>query len=85
MASKYLKRHPIPPNFADVLSDFTKEILREQPENILEFAVKYFKAKEQNIPLVWEDPNPRRPKPADYKIQRPPESASTSDVDKMSR
>lgn len=42
MASKYLQKFPVPQGFQEILADFTKEVLREQPPNILEFAANYF-------------------------------------------
>lgn len=42
MASKYLQKYPVPEKFPVVLHDFTREILREQPDDILAFAVEYF-------------------------------------------
>ena len=32
----------MPPDFADVLKAYTKEVIRRQPEDILEFSVAYF-------------------------------------------
>jgi len=46
MASKYLQKFPIPNEFPDLLHDFCKDILRDQPENIYEYGAAYFKAKE---------------------------------------
>lgn len=46
MASKYILKYPIPKDFPDILHDFTKEILKAHPNNILEFSFKYFKALE---------------------------------------
>lgn len=42
MASKYLQKFPVPSGFQDVLSDFTREVLRDQPYNVIEYAAKYF-------------------------------------------
>jgi hypothetical protein len=42
MASKYLQKYPIPPGFQEVLADFTREVLRSQPPNIIEYAAQYF-------------------------------------------
>ncbi len=42
MASKYLQKFPVPPGFQQILSDFTKEVLRDQPQSIAEYAAKYF-------------------------------------------
>ena len=47
MASKYLQKFPIPNGFPQILHDFTKEILRDQPRDIIEFGYMYFKALEQ--------------------------------------
>lgn len=49
MASKYLQKYPVPQGFPDVLHDFAREVLRDQPENIYEFGYLYFKAMEE----VW--------------------------------
>ena len=46
MASKYLQKFPIPQSFNDILYEFSREILREQPIDIIEFGAAYFKAKE---------------------------------------
>lgn len=46
MASKYLQKYPIPAGFQEVLADFTREVLRDQPENIIEYAAKYFEGLE---------------------------------------
>ena len=45
MASKYLQKYPVPQDFASVLHDLTREILRDQPEDIVEYAALYFEAK----------------------------------------
>ncbi len=42
MASKFLKKRSIPEGFKEILSDFTREILREQPADISHFAATYF-------------------------------------------
>jgi len=42
MASKYLQKFPVPEGFQEVLADFTREVLRAQPKDIVEFAVQYF-------------------------------------------
>ena len=37
MASKYIKRFKVPNDFENILSDFAKEILRNQPKDIIQF------------------------------------------------
>mmetsp|Transcript_7130 Transcript_7130/g.10527 ORF Transcript_7130/g.10527 Transcript_7130/m.10527 type:complete len:82 (+) Transcript_7130:1389-1634(+) len=66
MASKYRKRFSIPEGFTPILQDFIKEVLREQPLDIIEFAAVYFRTKEQGESFQWQDSNRRAPKPCDY-------------------
>ena len=47
MASKYLQKYPVPEDFGDILHDFAREVLRDQPENIFEFGYLYFKSLEE--------------------------------------
>ena len=44
MASKYLPKYPVPEEFPEILHDFARMVLRDQPENIYEFGAEYFKA-----------------------------------------
>ena len=53
MSSKYIKKYPIPPGFQDLLSAFTVEILRNQPKDIIDFGVEYFKCLQQGIILDY--------------------------------
>jgi hypothetical protein len=47
MATKYLQKFPIPKDFPKLFHDFTKEILRDQPKDIIDYAYLYFKALEE--------------------------------------
>lgn len=47
MASKYLQKYPVPSGFPDILHDFAREVLRDQPSNIYDFGYHYFKAMEE--------------------------------------
>ena len=42
MASKYLQDFPVPSGFQEILADFTKEVIRDQPQDIVDYAVQYF-------------------------------------------
>lgn len=53
MTSKLLNKFQIPENFTDILHDFAKEVVREQPKDIIDFAVEYFKAKENGTQLDY--------------------------------
>ena len=37
MASKYLSKFPVPGRFPEMLHDFAREILRNQPENVYDY------------------------------------------------
>jgi len=50
MSSKFATKYQIPPEFPDILKDFTREILRNQPGNIYEFGAKYFDCLAQGLP-----------------------------------
>ena len=58
MASTYLQKFPIPGDFPDMLHDFAREVLRDQPEDIYEYGAAYFKAMEEvsRPPLQTADP-----------------------------
>ena len=43
MASKYRKKFEMPEGFYKILEDYTREVLRDQPVDILEFSYLYFK------------------------------------------
>lgn len=47
MASKYLQHFPIPAGFQQLLADLTRDILKDQPANIVEYAANYFQSLEQ--------------------------------------
>jgi len=66
MANKYLKQFPVPEEYPNILRDLTREILRLQPRDIISFAAQYFKCKENNTEFIWDDPDPRAPRPCDY-------------------
>ena len=65
MSSKYIKKYSIPPGFQSLLSEFTKEILRNQPKDIVDFAVEYFKCLQQG--LILDYPNRGQNIPCDFK------------------
>ena len=44
MASKYRKKYALPENFYNVLEDYSREVLRDQPMDVLEFSYLYFNA-----------------------------------------
>jgi hypothetical protein len=61
MASKYIKKFKVPDNFENILSDFAKEILRNQPKDIIDFGIEYFKGIETNTKLDYANKGENRP------------------------
>jgi len=50
MSSKFAKQYQVPPEFPEILKDFAREVLRNQPANINEFAAKYFDCLASGLP-----------------------------------
>ena len=61
MASKYIKRFKVPNDFENILNDFAKEILRNQPKDIIQFGIEYFKGLETNTKIDFKDKGENRP------------------------
>ena len=53
MASKYLSKFPVPITFKDIVHDFAREVLRDQPKDIVHYAAEYFKALDEGIPFEY--------------------------------
>lgn len=68
MASKYLQLFPIPNELPNIIRDLTREILRYQPQDIIQFCAAYFKARHLRMTFMWDEANPRAPRPSDYKV-----------------
>lgn len=69
MASKYIQMFPIPEGFPEILNDLAKEVIRNQPEDIIDFAAMYFTCLQQGTILDY----PRKGKniPCDFKTSIP--------------
>eukprot|EP00613_Pedinella_sp_CCMP2098_P000621 CAMPEP_0171622944 /NCGR_PEP_ID=MMETSP0990-20121206/17594_1 /TAXON_ID=483369 /ORGANISM="non described non described, Strain CCMP2098" /LENGTH=58 /DNA_ID=CAMNT_0012188937 /DNA_START=420 /DNA_END=596 /DNA_ORIENTATION=+ len=50
MSSKYVQEFKVPEGFPEILRDFTREVLREQPKNMEKFGYDYFMEKLKNPP-----------------------------------
>ena len=56
MASKYRQKYQLPEGFYNVIEDYSREVLRDQPQDILEFSYLYFKAiEEESTKLMLAD------------------------------
>ena len=63
-ATKYQQKFTLPPNFADVLKDFTREVLRQQPLDVYEWSATYFKEKalqEDGVEMTVADSEDKLP------------------------
>lgn len=47
MASKYRKKFTMPEGFYKILEDYSREVIRDQPKDIVEFSYMYFKHLEE--------------------------------------
>ena len=54
MASKYRKKFSLPENFYPILEAYSREVLRDQPLDIIEFSYLYFKAWEEGTIDTFE-------------------------------
>ena len=47
MTSKYRKKQTIPEGFYGLVEEYSREVLRDQPADIVEYSYLYFKALEE--------------------------------------
>ena len=69
MASKYIQKFPVPEGFPEILHDLAKEILRNQPADIIDFSAYYFKCLQEGLVLDYKKKGKNIP--CDYKPQVP--------------
>mmetsp|Transcript_3594 Transcript_3594/g.4396 ORF Transcript_3594/g.4396 Transcript_3594/m.4396 type:complete len:120 (-) Transcript_3594:45-404(-) len=69
MASKYLQKFPVPENFPEILHDFAREILRDQPEDILKYGYEYFKARDEGLDFDYQNKGKNIPPAASRKVE----------------
>jgi hypothetical protein len=60
MASKYRKKFALPEDFYKVLEDYTREVLRDQPLDIIEYSYLYFKHLDEVSPISRPSPRARK-------------------------
>ena len=77
MASKYLQKYPVPEDFPDLLHDFTREVLRDQPDNIYEYGARYFAALQAGVEFDYGHKGQAIPPPKD----RMPQNANYHEID----
>ena len=53
MSSKFSNKYPIPEKFPEILHDFSREVLRYMPKDILDFAIQYFYSLETSSALNY--------------------------------
>ena len=68
MSSRFSNKYPIPEKFPEILHDFSREVLRYMPKDILDFSVQYFYSLEIGSPLNYiEGGSKNIPKSLDLK------------------
>ena len=53
MSSKYSNKYPIPEKFPEILHNFSREVVRYMPKDILDFAIQYFYSLETSSPFNY--------------------------------
>ena len=56
MSSEYAREFTIPDGFADILKDFTREVLRDQPADVNEYAYQYFSRLRRSGAQIFRGP-----------------------------
>ena len=74
MASKYIQKFPVPEGFPEILHDLAKEILRNQPGDIIDFSAAYFKCLQEGLVLDYKKKGKNIP--CDYKAKVPKKTTS---------
>ena len=70
MASKYRKKFQLPDGFYEILESYSREVLRDQPLDIVEFSYLYFKALEDGTVDTFDYPRKGKNIPPS-KFERP--------------
>eukprot|EP00357_Protocruzia_adherens_P035070 CAMPEP_0115008334 /NCGR_PEP_ID=MMETSP0216-20121206/21846_1 /TAXON_ID=223996 /ORGANISM="Protocruzia adherens, Strain Boccale" /LENGTH=129 /DNA_ID=CAMNT_0002375713 /DNA_START=42 /DNA_END=431 /DNA_ORIENTATION=- len=55
MASKFYRKYYVPETFPELLKDFSREILREQPKDVVHFAVQFFRAIKEGVEFEYDE------------------------------
>ena len=53
-----MNKYEIPPTFQEILSDFTLQILKDQPENIYEYGAQFFAAYDEEREFIYQPNSP---------------------------
>ncbi len=78
MKARPLHKFPIPQDLNTIIKDFSREVNRENPKDILDFAVEYFRAKEENIPFKYIPLQPGEKREYEKKKEEKKEKKETS-------
>lgn len=71
MASKYRKKFALPDGFYLILEEYSREVLRDQPLDIIEYSYLYFKALEEGTLETFDYPHKGNNIPPN-RFERPP-------------
>ena len=90
MASKYIQKYPIPGAFPELLHDFAREILRDQPDNIYEYGAAYFTALDNGEEFSYDKvgrnvPPPRDREPSMGNVKQMPEGVMSTEEQERSQ
>lgn len=66
LANRYQPRQHLPPNFPHVLKEYAREVLRAQPDDVLQWSADYFK----RLALEADSPEDQQPPPPEEVVPR---------------
>lgn len=55
MSSKLANKFPIPENFPEILHDYSREVVRYRPKDILDFSIQYFYFLDKSLPFHYTE------------------------------
>ncbi|CAD8189465.1 unnamed protein product [Paramecium pentaurelia] len=83
MASKYLQKYPVPEGFHQILHDFAREVLRDQPDDIIKYGADYFECMAQGKEFKFESKYNIAKGEAPARVHKPPKPSNMTEKAKI--
>ncbi|CAD8203393.1 unnamed protein product [Paramecium pentaurelia] len=83
MASKYLQKYPVPEGFHQILHDFSREVLRDQPDDIIKYGADYFESMAQGKEFKFESKYNIAKGEAPGRVHKPPKPSDMTEKAKI--
>ncbi|CAD8105668.1 unnamed protein product [Paramecium sonneborni] len=83
MASKYLQKYPVPEGFHQILHDFAREVLRDQPDDIIKYGAEYFECMAQGKEFKFDSKYNIAKGEAPGRVHKPPKPSNMTEKAKI--